>query len=39
MKRVNDKEIYLNNAWVMSYNSYLTRKYNVYINVEVYDFI
>ena len=35
MKHVNDKDVYLNNIWVISYNLYLTRKYSAHINVEI----
>ncbi len=35
MKRVNDRDVHLNNTWVMSYNLYLTRKYSAHINVEI----
>ncbi len=39
MKHVNDRDVHLNNAWVMSYSSYLTHKYSVHINVEICKFI
>jgi len=39
MKHINDKDVHLNNAWVISYNSYLTHKYNAHINVEICKFI
>ncbi len=35
MKHVNDRDVYLNNTWVMLYNSYLTHKYSAHINVEI----
>ncbi len=35
MKCVNDKDIHLNNTWVILYNSYLTHKYSAHINVEI----
>ncbi len=39
MKHVNNKDVHLNNTWVMSYNSYLIRKYSAHINVEICEFI
>ncbi len=39
MKHVNDRDVHLNNAWVMSYNSYLTRKYSAHINVKICESI
>ncbi len=39
MKHVNDKDVHLNNAWVMLYNSYLTHKYSAHINVEICESI
>ena len=39
MKHVNDRNVHLNNAWVMLYNSYLTRKYSAHINVEICESI
>ncbi len=39
MKHVNDRDVHLNNTWVMSYNSYLTRKYSAHINVEICESI
>ena len=39
MKHMNNKNVYLNNTWVMSYNSYLIHKYSAHINVEICEFI
>jgi len=39
MKHVNDRDVYPNNTWVMSYNSYLTCKYNAHINVKICESI
>ena len=39
MKHVNDKNVHLNNTWVMSYNSYLIHKYSAHINVEICESI
>lgn len=30
-------DVSLNNRWVVSYNPYLSRKFNTYINVEIYS--
>ncbi len=37
MKHVNDRDVHLNNTWVMLYNFYLTCKYSAHINVEICD--
>ncbi len=39
MKHVNDRDVHLNNTWVILYNSYLTRKYSAHINVEICESI
>ncbi len=39
MKHVNDKDVHLNNTWVILYNSYLIHKYSAHINVEICEFI
>jgi len=35
MKRVNGRDVHLDNTWVVPYNPYLTRKYSAHINVEI----
>ena len=35
IKHMNDKDVHLNNTWMMLYNLYLTRKYNAHINVKI----
>ena len=39
MKHVNNKDVHLNNTWVMLYNFYLTCKYSAHINVKICNFV
>lgn len=39
IKTIRQQEVTLNSHWIVFYNSFLSRRYNVHINVKIYTFV